>query len=82
MKLKTPALLVGNITFQNPSPFKWFVAKEAIYVVLIKLIESILSNDNLNRQQKFDEGNHFSSNGFQTIINLCNFSQFIVSHTV
>lgn len=49
MKLKTPALLVGNITFQNPSPFKWFVAKEAIYVVLIKLIESILSNDNLNR---------------------------------
>lgn len=49
MKLKTPALLVGNITFQNPSPLKWFVAKEAIYAVLIKLIKSILSNDNLNR---------------------------------
>ena len=49
MKLKTPALLVGNITFQNASPLKWFVAKEAIYAVLINLIESILSNDNLDR---------------------------------
>lgn len=49
MKLKTPALLVGSITFQNPSPLKWFVAKEAIYAVLIKLIESVLSNDNLYR---------------------------------
>lgn len=49
MKLKTPALLVGNITLQNPSPLKWFVAKEAIYAVLIKLIESVLSNDNLYR---------------------------------
>lgn len=49
MKLKTPALLVGSITFQNPSPLKWFVAKEAIYAVLIKLIESVLSNDNLDK---------------------------------